>query len=129
MRDAVEECAPLGWDGGRRGDFLFWGEEIGQVRAQFLFCVCATLVDGTGTVVHLARGAVELNPLWAAFIEQAGALSAMGVRMAVGLALLAVLFAFRRHSLARAGFMVVVAAFIPLTLYHVFLFIYLPLVS
>lgn len=95
----------------------------------FLICAIATLVDAGGTLIHLGRGAQEVNPLWAAAIDHFGAVSAMGLRVVVGLLLLSVLFAFWRRPAARFGLGLITAVFLPLTVYHLFLLIYVPLVS
>lgn len=127
MRNASEVFSTFGprvWE----GSFFSWPKDFcSQVRLQFVFCVAATIIDAAGTAIHLSRGARELNPVWIGLIDQVGAVSAMGVRLIVGLVLLAILCACWRKPLARLGFVVVLAAFIPLTLYHLFLFIYLPL--
>jgi hypothetical protein len=93
----------------------------------FLFCAVATFIDAGGTVIHLANGAYELNPIWQAVIAQQGPLIAMGTRLVIGILLLAILALLWRRPLARAGLIALATVFTPLTLYHLFLLIYLPL--
>lgn len=129
MRDASEVFSTFGPHAGE-GSFLSWPRDrCRQVRLQFIFCAVATFIDAVGTAIHLARGAKELNPIWLNVIEATGAVPAMGIRLILGIVLLGVLFTLWQKPLARLGLMVVVAAFVPLTLYHIVLFIYLPLIG
>jgi len=100
-----------------------------SLRRQFLFCLAATFIDGLGTIIHLGRGAWEANPVWVGMIDQFGAIPAMGLRMVIGVLLLSVLFTLWQRPLARVGMGIMVAAFIPLTLYHLFLLMYLPMIA
>ena len=99
------------------------------MRRQFIFCLAATFMDGLGTIIHLGRGAHEANPVWAGLIDNIGAFPAMGLRVVVGVLLLSLLFALWQKPLARLGMGIMVAAFTPLTLYHLFLLVYLPIIA
>lgn len=85
-------------------------------------------MDGLGTIIHLGRGATEANPVWAGLIDQVGAIPAMGLRVVLGVILLSVLFSLWQRPLARIGMGIMVFSFAPLTLYHLFLLVYLPLI-
>ena len=97
-----------------------------KLRKQFLFCLVATVIDGLGTIIHLGRGAHEANPVWAGLIDLIGVVPVMGIRVAIGVFLLCLLISFWRKPLAQFGIKIMVAAFVPLTIYHLFLLVYLP---
>jgi hypothetical protein len=102
-------------------------EEFNHARTLFQCCAIATVIDAGGTIIHVARGARELNPIWASLMDQIGPVAAMGIRLAVGLLLLSILLLLWQRPLARFGLVLLLAAFVPLTLYHLFLMIYVPL--
>lgn len=100
-----------------------------QFSQRCLFCLMATLIDGWGTLIHLGRGAREVNPIWIWLIDQIGAFHTMGIRVVIGVVLLSLLLALWQRPLAGVGLNLMVAAFTALTLHHLVWLICLPMIS